>query len=114
MESMIACCGLNCEACGAYQAHRDDDDRKREATAAMWSKLFKVKIPPESINCEGCHSTTGIVFRHCSTCEIRACAREKEIKNCGWCSVYPCERLDFIFGHEPAAKKRLDDIHSRR
>lgn len=33
---------------------------------------------------------------------------------CGLFNAYPCERLDFIFEHDPAAKTRLDAVHRQR
>jgi len=63
MKEIIAFCGLPCHECGALLATQDDDDAKRAEVAQQWSKLFKVDIKPESINCDGCLSEGGQIFR---------------------------------------------------
>ncbi len=56
---MIAFCGLICHECGAFLATKENDDQKRATVAQEWSKLFKVEIKPEDINCDGCQSDGG-------------------------------------------------------
>jgi hypothetical protein len=48
METMIACCGLECLQCPAFPAGRDDDDGLRVQTAREWSVQFNVLFIPES------------------------------------------------------------------
>ncbi|MCP3923609.1 MAG: DUF3795 domain-containing protein [Desulfobacterales bacterium] len=105
---MLAYCGLTCDTCGAYIATRENDDVRREKVAKEWSKTFNVEIPASSINCDGCKSE-GIKFSHCNNCEIRKCALEKGVENCGKCAEFACEKLDFIFKAEPEAKRRLEN-----
>jgi hypothetical protein len=112
LKEMIGFCGLNCYECGAFLATKEDDDQKRAEVAQEWSKLFKVEIKPEDINCEGCQSDGGRLFNYCKVCEIRNCGKEKGLKNCGYCGEYPCHKLDFIFGNAPDARNRLDKIKS--
>jgi len=112
MKKMIAVCGLDCNECGAFLATKENDDQKRAKVAQEWSKLFKVDISPEDINCDGCQSTGGLVFNYCNVCEIRKCGKEKGVMNCGYCDVYPCGKIDFIFSNGPDAKNRLDIINS--
>jgi len=112
LKEMIAFCGLNCYECGAFLATKQNDNQKRAKVAQEWSKLFKVEIKTEDINCEGCQSNGGRLFNYCKVCEIRKCGKEKNLINCGYCGEYPCQKLDFIFSNAPDAKKRLDKIHS--
>jgi hypothetical protein len=112
LKKMIAVCGLDCNECGAFLATKENDDQKRAKVAQEWSKLFKVEISPEDINCDGCQSDEGRLFNYCNVCEIRKCGKEKGIMNCGYCDVYPCGKLNFIFNKAPDAKKRLDEINS--
>jgi len=49
--------------------------------AKKWSEKYRTGIKPEDINCEGCSSTRK-KFNYCNMCEIRKCAKEKEVKNC--------------------------------
>ncbi len=109
---MIAFCGLDCHQCKAFLATQENNDQKRAEVAQEWSKLFKVEIKPDDINCEGCQSIGGRLFNYCKVCEIRKCGKEKGLKNCGYCSEYPCSKLDFIFRSAPDAKNRLDEINS--
>ncbi len=112
MEKMIAYCGLDCLQCPAYIATQENDDEKRRETAEIWTKMFKVDIPIENINCDGCKKDDGRLFQHCQVCEIRACAREKELPDCGHCDDFPCKQLSFIFSAVPAAKETLENIRA--
>lgn len=76
---MIAFCGLNCHECGAFLATKENDDKKRAKVAQEWSKLFKIEIKPEDINCDGCLSDGGRLFNYCKVCEIRKCGKEKGV-----------------------------------
>ncbi|MFW9996348.1 MAG: DUF3795 domain-containing protein, partial [Candidatus Odinarchaeota archaeon] len=66
----------------------------RQETAEMWSKQFNVELTAESINCEGCLQSDGMLFNHCSNCEIRKCAINKQVENCAYCSNFICETLN--------------------
>ena len=112
MNEMISMCGLACHECPAFIATQADDDAKREEVAAQWSKEYKAEIKPEDINCDGCVSTSGRLLSHCHVCEIRKCATEKKLDNCGYCPDYACEKLDQIFKMAPYAKEKLDEIHN--
>jgi hypothetical protein len=112
MKEMIAFCGLTCHDCGALLATQDDDDAKRAEVAQQWSKLFKVDIKSESINCDGCLSEGGQIFSYCEVCEIRKCAMEKDVMNCAYCNEYACEKLEKFFHMAPDAKKQFDEIRS--
>ncbi len=111
MSEMISFCGLGCHECGAFLATQDNNDQKRAEVAQEWSRLFKVGIKPEDINCDGCQSDGGRLFNYCRVCEIRKCGKEKGLKNCGYCGEYPCSKLYFIFSNAPDAKNRLDKIN---
>jgi len=47
MKEMIAYCGLICNECPAYIAHKNDNEQLRIKTAKQWSKEFKADIKPE-------------------------------------------------------------------
>lgn len=106
----IAFCGLDCRGCPAFIAHMTNDQALREKTSLEWSRMYESDIPANEVNCTGC-SGDGIQFQWCrSGCPIRVCAIERRVSSCGTCSDYPCERLDFIIGHCPDAKDRLDAV----
>lgn len=113
MQEMIAYCGLDCAKCEALIATQQNDDAKRAEVAQKWSQMFQVSLKSEDIYCTGCLATEGRLFQHCAVCDIRACAMEKQMTNCGYCAEYACSKLDKILPHVPEAKQRLDGIHSR-
>lgn len=112
MDKMIACCGLFCHECGAFQATKNNDDKKRAEVAELWSKEYGTDLKAEDINCNGCLSEGEIVLNYTQVCEIRKCGREKNVLNCAYCSDYPCEKLEKFFEMAPASKKVLDEIKS--
>lgn len=71
-----AYCGLYCAACPQYRA-------AQMAGEGESSDNF----------CYGCKSS-GVGPGWCSTCSLKACAREKGIEFCFQCASYPCDNLD--------------------
>ena len=112
MDETTAFCGLSCHECGAFQATRDNDDKKRAEVAELWSKEYKSDIKPEDINCEGCLTESDNVFNYSRICEIRKCGKEKGVENCAHCIEYACEKLEKFFKMVPQAKKRLDEVRN--
>ena len=110
MEKMIAACGLICSECPAYIATVNNDEELRIKTAKEWSKMFNAEIKPESIVCSGCLTESGQKFSHCAECKIRECVILKEIKNCGQCDDYACEKITEFFKMAPEAKIVLDEF----
>ncbi len=110
MKEMLSHCGLLCHECGAYIATMSDDDAKRAEVAAEWSKTYNADIKPEDVNCTGCLSDGPKLFSHTKTCEIRKCARERGMVNCGHCDDYACETVNGVLGMVPEAKERLDAV----
>jgi len=106
----IAACGICCSMCPAYLATIADSDEQRRKVAEKWTVEFKTEVKPESVNCLGCNSE-GPLFSHCSQCEIRKCAEEKNVPNCAHCNEFACSRLDNIFAAVPGAKDTLDAVH---
>jgi hypothetical protein len=112
MNEMLAYCGLDCLACGAFIATRDQDDAKRKEVAKLWSQLFRADIKPEDIHCTGCRSEQGSLFSHCHVCEIRKCGRAKKITNCALCPDYACEKLNAFFKMAPEAQAKLAQVRA--
>ena len=52
MKELIACCGLDCEACEARIATVNDDGALRAEVARKWSDWNGVEITPEMICCD--------------------------------------------------------------
>lgn len=106
-DEMIAHCGLVCTACEAYKATRTMDAALAKATAAAWSKQFNVRVEVDDVWCDGC-LVEGKKCTHCKECEIRACAMQRGVVNCGHCDDFACDKLDLIFQMVPAARQRLE------
>lgn len=110
MEKMIAYCGIVCSECPGFIATQKDSDEQRKKVAQSWSKMFNAEIKPEDINCDGCLTTSGRLIGYCNICEIRKCAREKALENCGHCGEYSCEKLSNWFEQVPDAKATLEEV----
>jgi hypothetical protein len=110
MEELISFCGIGCHECEAFKATQNDDDKKRAKVAKQWSKQHNTIFEPHEINCDGCKSQTGRLFKYCRTCDVRKCGIEKEIETCSHCPEYACEKLNPIFKVVPGAEVRLDAL----
>jgi hypothetical protein len=107
MEKIIAYCGLDCAECGAYLAHQNNDQALREKTAAEWTKAFNFTFTPEMINCTSCKGD-GVQVGNCSQCEMRKCAVEKGVVNCGACGEFKtCKTINDFIAQVPKAAENL-------
>ncbi len=75
--------------------------------------MYGVDIKPENIHCLSCQDER-VLFHHCTVCEMRKCAVERNLANCGLCADYPCEIIAKFFEFVPDCKTVLDKIHSER
>jgi len=109
VKDMIGCCGLDCEKCDAYIATINDDQALREKTAKLWSELNNAPILPEHINCGGCRAD-GVKTVFCeSLCEVRKCARSRNVATCGDCSEWrSCPTVGAIIANAPSALQNLE------
>ena len=112
MSEIISICGLKCHTCDAFIATRDDDDERRATTAEAWSKMYDANLKPEAINCTGCLSETGVLFQHCTVCEVRKCGKERGVANCAHCADYACDTLEQFLKMVPEARQTLDAIRA--
>jgi len=110
MDKMTAYCGLACHECGAFLATKKDDDKKRAEVAQEWSKQFNYDLKPEDINCDGCLSQGGVLFKHCNDCVVRKCGMEKGVDTCAHCDEYSCEKLEKFYEVVPVPRNLLEDI----
>ena len=107
MEKIIAYCGLNCAECGAYLATKNNDQALREKTAAEWKIAYNFDFTPEMINCTSCKGT-GVLIGHCSQCEIRKCAMEMNVVNCGACNEFKtCKQINDLIAQVPSVAANL-------
>jgi len=110
-KKIRAYCGLLCNDCPAYIALRTDDNDLRTRTAKRWSAP-DYSVTPEEVNCDGCKSEGGNLFKHCTICAVRQCSSNKHLENCAYCDKYPCGELEQLFkmlGNDQT-RTVLDDI----
>ncbi len=113
MDKIIAYCGLICTECPAYIATQANDQTALERVAAQWRESFDApQITAESITCDGCLQDDGHKCAHCFECQIRACAIERQVANCGHCIDYSCEKLEGFFAFAPEARAQLGGIRA--
>lgn len=110
MRQLIGYCGLDCEACDAYNATINNDQALKVKTAELWAELNNAPILPEHINCEGCR-TKGVKTIFCENyCLIRQCALKKGVITCGDCSnLEKCVKVGKIITNNPTALDHLKD-----
>ena len=114
----IAICGLECGSCPMLIATQKDDEAMRTRVAKEWSEKYRAEgldrpeLKPEDINCDGCLSQSGNLYLYCRNCQIRKCALEKGISNCGECENYRCEKLIKLHNRTTAGKENCDRINS--
>lgn len=111
MDSLIAYCGFDCSKCPAYLAFKKGIQNIDKETLLKWASNLGKNEKLENLKCSGCNSNEDVKFKFCFECEIRKCASEKDLINCGYCESYPCNKLDSIFSYSQEAKYRLDNIN---
>jgi len=114
-SKMIAFCGIDCGECPAYKATQTDDSEKLAEVAKEWSS-DELKLGPEDVLCDGCHSER--VFNWAHNCTTRLCGLEKDVENCARCDEYLCDKLEKQWGMlgeatRAACKATLDDLARR-
>lgn len=93
MERVVGYCGIVCSDCPILIVTRREDDTARKRVAEMLTRHYGREYKPESINCDGCLSSSTHLWDNCRTCEVRKCARERNVENCASCPDYRCEKL---------------------
>jgi len=115
METMIAYCGLACDSCPIHLATLEKDIVKktqmRKDISDQLAKIYGTTPKPEIISdCDGCKINNGRLFTGCIDCEIRKCAKIKNLENCAYCSDFACEKLEKHYTFDPASRDRLEVI----
>lgn len=114
-KKMRAYCGLLCTECPAYVALRTNDDDLRTRTARRWSGP-NYPVTPEEVDCDGCKSEGGKLFKNCTVCTVRQCSSKKGLETCANCDKYPCADLQQVFKMVGDDKTRivLEEIRRNR
>jgi len=81
--------------------------------ADQCNSIYGMSLQPEQVtDCDGCNADTGRLFSGCLRCEIRKCAKLKNLINCAHCSDYACDILEKHFFMDPGARERLKEFRS--
>jgi hypothetical protein len=110
MEKVVGYCGIICSDCPVLVATQKNSDVERKRVADLFTVQYGREYKLEDINCDGCLGDSSRVFKYCNVCEIRQCGKERKVKNCGFCSEYPCEKLSKLFVEYSKARENLDGI----
>ena len=117
MKETVSYCGLICSGCPIHWATTETDQdlkiKMRTEIAALTRRLYDMDMTPEEITaCDGCLVENGRLFPGCTSCPIRACAKQRGLPNCAYCEDYICAELEKFFRDNPESKSRLEFIHS--
>ena len=100
----IGVCGNNCLDCPRSSATMRNN-------AELFSELLhlyvKAGLRPkgttvEDLRCEGCATVKKCVYS-----DLKACANEHLVENCGECRRYPCARIESVFKKSEAMKNTM-------
>ncbi len=89
-KKILTFCGFRCDLCPAYM---NNIEKKADKTTIRkgWNNYFGFDIPEERIICIGCNQEG---YHLDNECPVRPCAKEKQIKNCFFCTFFEtCEKL---------------------
>ncbi len=116
---MIAYCGLKCDSCRILLATLEKDGSKQQLMRTDIVKIcneqYGMKVSLDDItDCDGCRAPDERVFSGCRSCDIRACARERNLETCAVCVDFFCPKLDRIFREDPQSKVRLEEIRQSK
>jgi hypothetical protein len=111
MSEMLAFCGIDCSACGAYKATVADDNVLRAKTAEEWSKAYNAAFNAEDINCLGCKSD--IRIGHCGQCDVRTCGISHSVNNCAECDDFGCKKNTDFMNMVPDARSNLERVREK-
>ena len=51
-----------------------------------------LSVPNTRIAARGCLGITCVDY--CGQCEVRKCGMDRQSVNCGYCKIYPCQKLE--------------------
>lgn len=111
--SYLAYCGILCDECPIFIATKNNDLEAKEKLAQECSN-DDYQFTIDDMTCEGCFSVKNDTSKMCCDCDIRNCARVKELHNCGMCYSYPCDITERRVPDDSASRITLDDISKTR
>jgi hypothetical protein len=110
LEKIFGFCGISCSDCPVLAATLKNDNGERQRIAEIFTRQYGKEYKPDDINCDGCLSNSQRVFSYCGICDSRKCGKEKKVKNCAFCTDYPCEKLSELFAKYSKARENFESI----
>ncbi|MDT8717537.1 DUF3795 domain-containing protein [Clostridium sp. 19966] len=107
--SYISYCGMLCQECPIYVATKNNDVQAKEKLAIQCSTK-DIVFTTEDMTCQGCFWEKNDSTKMCGACEIRNCAKDKSVDNCGLCKEYPCDIVERRIAKGSPNRIRLDGI----
>ncbi len=107
--TLIGFCGDNCALCPRYIATKSGDIHHLEKVRDLWVKVGwrDAATSPEEVACSGCTSV-----KSCRYDNVRICARDKGITNCGECIDYPCREIIKVFEKTKSYERKCKRVGS--
>jgi hypothetical protein len=107
--ALIGFCGDNCALCPRYIATRSGDIHDLETVRDLWVRVgWRDKdTSPEEVACSGCTSVIS-----CRYDNVRICAKDKGITNCGECMDYPCQEIIKVFEKTNSYERKCKEVCS--
>jgi len=90
----IGICGDNCSYCPRYVSTQNGNAYGLDKIKELWVRLGlrDPTFAAQDLSCLGCRPEN-----NCAYSELRACAIDKGIDNCGLCNGYPCKLINASF-----------------
>jgi hypothetical protein len=89
---MLGYCGINCEACPAFQGTVTTNRSLLERACAEYSKGATSVVDWVCVGCTPPNQP--FLAAYCARCSIRTCAIEQGVANCAACASYEsCDKL---------------------
>jgi hypothetical protein len=111
--SKFSYCGLVCgEKCKVFRATKNNDSAAKAEIAKEWSEKYGKDFKPEDVHCSGCKTENIPVSYYAAICEVRNCARQRQVITCAHCGDFPaCQKQTWT--DWPAARKLIEQIRSK-
>ena len=85
---------MMCSECPAFKATQAKDNEKLAELAKSWGSQEN-PLTVDDMHCNGCMSD--VVFKNARKCDVRGCAFEHKVANCGGCSDFACAKLNDLW-----------------
>jgi hypothetical protein len=105
----IGFCGDNCGLCPRYIATKRVDIHYLKKVRDLWVRIGwrDKETSVQEVACDGCTSV-----QSCRYDNVRICAKDKVITNCGECVDYPCQEIIKVFDRTKSYERKCKEVCS--